>query len=324
MDEPPRSAVESLRRVRASYADLRSASQSPVSPRSEERSTRKHGDTWWPSLHGWSISRASQRSMSPTSPSGSYPNNASDDDGGQSDAVGLAATSPDSGRTVIPTKRRSNETISAPSAPTDDQPEPSTSRGRSPPSPPRPASSRPTVPLLRTIASSPSFPISPPQTQPLHPKFNSSTMSSASTPRRRLPFDPESDSPSNAILPIDPALAAAELASALTKHVTCSVCGVQGINFPECRKCGLIFCSRACRVDSKAAGDGKRHVCGLWETRKLLCVPAATPPGALRKMARRESAASMRSQSGSPSPSPLSSTRAPLVSAAGSAAVRAH
>lgn len=69
--------------------------------------------------------------------------------------------------------------------------------------------------------------------------------------RRRLPFEP-----SEAIASIDPELAALELSSALTKHVQCSVCGVEGVNFPNCRKCGLTFCSRTCRVDG--AGNGKR------------------------------------------------------------------
>jgi hypothetical protein len=70
------------------------------------------------------------------------------------------------------------------------------------------------------------------------------------------------------IATIDPTLAAAELASALTKHVCCSVCTVKGVNFPECRKCGMRFCSRECRVGQKGAGDGKRHLCGAWESRK--------------------------------------------------------
>ena len=70
------------------------------------------------------------------------------------------------------------------------------------------------------------------------------------------------------IAQIDPTLAAAELASALTKHVCCSVCAVKGVNFPECRKCGMRFCSRDCRVGQKGAGDGKKHLCGAWESRK--------------------------------------------------------
>ena len=60
------------------------------------------------------------------------------------------------------------------------------------------------------------------------------------------------------IAPIDRALAEAELASALTKQVKCSVCGAEGVNFPECRKCGLHFCSRECRIGVQGAGDGKR------------------------------------------------------------------
>ncbi|ORX35479.1 hypothetical protein BD324DRAFT_633004 [Kockovaella imperatae] len=69
------------------------------------------------------------------------------------------------------------------------------------------------------------------------------------------------------IAPIDKCLADAELASALTKQVSCSVCGAQGVNFPECRKCGLHFCSRQCRIGEHGAGDGKKHHCGLWESR---------------------------------------------------------
>lgn len=76
--------------------------------------------------------------------------------------------------------------------------------------------------------------------------------SSSSPPgRRRLPFEP-----TEAVASIDPELAALELSSALTKHVTCSVCGADGVNFPNCRKCGLTFCSRPCRIDG--AGNGKR------------------------------------------------------------------
>ncbi|KAL1405215.1 CTP synthase ura7 [Vanrija albida] len=85
---------------------------------------------------------------------------------------------------------------------------------------------------------------------------------------RRLPFEPEQQ-----VASIDPELAALELASALTKHVTCSVCNASGVNFPNCRKCGLTFCSRKCRIDEKGAGNGKRHICGAWESRRLLTVP---------------------------------------------------
>lgn len=73
------------------------------------------------------------------------------------------------------------------------------------------------------------------------------------TTARRLPFEP-----THAVAAIDPELAALELASALTKHVTCSVCSANGVNFPNCRKCGLTFCSRKCRVDEAGAGDGRK------------------------------------------------------------------
>ncbi|WVN85486.1 uncharacterized protein L203_100632 [Cryptococcus depauperatus CBS 7841] len=117
------------------------------------------------------------------------------------------------------------------------------------------------VSSIRHIASSPHLAshLSPSsssnklQPQPLH---------KLSTPsRRRLPFEPSS---AEAINPIDPALAAAELSSALTKHTQCNVCGMEGVNFPECRKCGERFCSRDCRVGSRRGGDGKKHICGQW------------------------------------------------------------
>lgn len=105
--------------------------------------------------------------------------------------------------------------------------------------------------VLRTIASSPQFPVVP-KSSGAPPSGSGS-----STPRRRLPFEPDEY---NKIAAIDPTLAAAELASALTMHVVCGVCAAQGINFPHCRKCGLTFCSRECRVGEKKAGDGKRWV----------------------------------------------------------------
>nr|XP_019050745.1 hypothetical protein I302_01187 [Kwoniella bestiolae CBS 10118]OCF29675.1 hypothetical protein I302_01187 [Kwoniella bestiolae CBS 10118] len=111
---------------------------------------------------------------------------------------------------------------------------------------------------LRAVASSPQFGT----LRPLRSNTGSSTPA-----RRALPFEPSSDQQIN---PIDPELAKAELSSALTKHVTCGVCGMQGVNFPECRKCGLTFCSRECRVGEERAGNGKKHICGLWESKKLL------------------------------------------------------
>lgn len=99
-------------------------------------------------------------------------------------------------------------------------------------------------PQLRIVASSPQ----------LHSHLASPPPSSRSS-SRLLPFEPK-----EAIASIDPELAALELASALTKHVQCSVCGADGVNFPNCRKCGLTFCSRPCRIDEKGAGNGKRYV----------------------------------------------------------------
>ncbi|WVQ71350.1 hypothetical protein IAR50_000878 [Cryptococcus sp. DSM 104548] len=118
-------------------------------------------------------------------------------------------------------------------------------------------------PTIRTVASSPQLP-SLLTAPPLH------------TPRRQLPFEPSAN---DAIMPIDPALAEAELRSALTKHVECGVCAMKGVNLPECRKCGMTFCGRECRVGEDKAGNGKRHICGAWESRKLLSVPTTVPAG---------------------------------------------
>jgi hypothetical protein len=119
------------------------------------------------------------------------------------------------------------------------------------PSPPRKAKTNATLspPRIHTIASTPGI-------SPVLSHLPSSS-SGLSTPRRRLPFEP---SDSESICTIDPELAAAELRSALTKNVVCGVCGVKGLNFPECPRCGLTFCSRSCRVDEKKAGNGKRLV----------------------------------------------------------------
>lgn len=61
----------------------------------------------------------------------------------------------------------------------------------------------------------------------------------------------------------------AEEQSTLTQMMTCAVCEKQGLNFPKCRQCHLVFCSRDCRVGLDGAGDGKKHVCGIWESRKM-------------------------------------------------------
>ncbi|WWC68294.1 uncharacterized protein I206_102218 [Kwoniella pini CBS 10737] len=117
---------------------------------------------------------------------------------------------------------------------------------------------------LRAVSSSPQLHTLEFSSNTEKPAFGSTTDLQA---RRKLPFEPTSD---QAINPIDPELARAELSSALTKHVMCGVCGMQGVNFPECRKCGLTFCSRECRVGENKAGNGKKHICGLWESKKVL------------------------------------------------------
>lgn len=110
-------------------------------------------------------------------------------------------------------------------------------------------------PDIRTIASTPNV-----TSFNLDPK-NHHIASGQSTPlhsRRRSPLENSESDSINTL--IDPELAAAELRSALTKQVVCGVCGAKGINFPNCRKCEMTFCSRGCRVDEKKGGDGKRSV----------------------------------------------------------------
>lgn len=70
------------------------------------------------------------------------------------------------------------------------------------------------------------------------------------------------------LAPLATELRQAEERSKMTRTMTCSVCEKHGVNYPKCLKCGLVFCSRACRVGVAGAGDAKKHVCGLWEERK--------------------------------------------------------
>lgn len=116
------------------------------------------------------------------------------------------------------------------------------------------SASRVTVPSSQKKLSAPPSPVETKKTRsPSVVSTPEMRRPSSTSPlgRRRLPFEP-----TEAVASIDPELAALELSSALTKHVTCSVCGADGVNFPNCRKCGLTFCSRPCRIDG--AGNGKR------------------------------------------------------------------
>lgn len=90
-------------------------------------------------------------------------------------------------------------------------------------------------------------------------------------------FEDASDPP---LAPMDARLLDAEMKSTMTQKVVCAVCHAKGVNFPSCRKCGDTFCSRECRVGLAAGGDGKKHVCGLLETR-LLARAAQSPNGNL-------------------------------------------
>lgn len=114
------------------------------------------------------------------------------------------------------------------------------------------------APTVCTIAASPQsliFPIAGPFVPPTYGR-RPSALGSTLPPRRKPAILSAAAADINTT--IDPALAAAELASSLTKHVVCGVCAAEGVNFPECRKCGMCFCSRECRVGEGKAGDGKR------------------------------------------------------------------
>ncbi|KDR82783.1 hypothetical protein GALMADRAFT_238308 [Galerina marginata CBS 339.88] len=56
---------------------------------------------------------------------------------------------------------------------------------------------------------------------------------------------------------LHPILASLERNSRLcTQVIECSTCGKTGSDFPRCAKCGVMWCSRPCRLVG-----GKRHVC---------------------------------------------------------------
>lgn len=175
-------------------------------------------ETWWPSLSTWTL-------KSPSTSQG-------------------ASSSPALNEETTPLLRPTEAAVPRPHA---DHPQPATLKHKTSQSLIHPSSrSQAQKPCIRAIASSPNFAANAPHTMP----------SGLSTPRRRLPCEQsETDSINTTI---DPELAAAELRSALTKQVVCGVCAAKGVNFPECRKCGLTFCSRTCRVDERKAGDGKR------------------------------------------------------------------
>lgn len=83
---------------------------------------------------------------------------------------------------------------------------------------------------------------------------NQKTRNNSSSGNRHLEV-PASRKPAK----IDPLLAALEASSRVNVKSRCAVCGIQGINFPKCHKCGMTFCSRDCRVAS--GGESGRHVC---------------------------------------------------------------
>jgi hypothetical protein len=227
------SAIDLLRRLQEK-SDAKVAEQERKDGQSRE--TVAHGARW-PSLAGWTMGSPSPPASAESSPPSSLPT-----------VGGVMVGSQSSGGTVRPPARRTSIIVptkeDALSSPNSSPRRALHVAQRSEDLPPHLV-----PPVLRTIASSPQFPI--------FPASNSSppSGSGASTPRRRLPFEPDENLK---IAPIDPTLAAAEMASALTKHVVCGVCSAEGVNFPNCRKCGLTFCSRDCRVGERKAGDGRK------------------------------------------------------------------
>lgn len=187
----------------------------------------------WPVLSSWNYGKAKERFSSPRSP------------GTPAETASLVSTFNDDESTKPLNGEFTSITISHPT-----------------PSLETPKSTL-QVPTIRTVASTPTF-----------GSFGKSDKRNLKLPSpghlTPRPFD---NLHSDINTTIDPALAAAELASTLTKRVKCGVCRIEGINFPECRKCGLTFCSRECRVGDHKAGNGKKHICGAWEGRKGLSVP---------------------------------------------------
>ncbi|KAK9898115.1 hypothetical protein P389DRAFT_65837 [Cystobasidium minutum MCA 4210] len=112
----------------------------------------------------------------------------------------------------------------------------------------------PTFPST-TTAQSPSKDARPPTTTEVKPSATPSAPALANRPSRRVNENGSSNKPAK----IDPLLAALEAASRVNVKSRCAVCGIQGVNFPACQKCGITFCSRDCRVAS--GGDAGRHVC---------------------------------------------------------------
>ncbi|WWC88223.1 uncharacterized protein L201_003128 [Kwoniella dendrophila CBS 6074] len=235
-------AMSTLKKVQArSMADLQEAFQQEEEEELSEELLHQNGDVdgepRYPSMNGWKLSPPAENSI----PSSTF------------------GVSQQSQRTIVPSSN--SKRIGSPY----------TTRQLG-------LSISPSI-TLRPINSSPQF-------SNLHSTLSisqfekdKSSHSESSTPpigmenirkSRLLPFEPSSLEKIN---PIDPELAKAELSSTLTKRVICGVCEMKGVNFPECRKCGLTFCSRDCRVGKDKAGNGKKHICGIWESRQLLSNP---------------------------------------------------
>jgi len=66
--------------------------------------------------------------------------------------------------------------------------------------------------------------------------------------------------------PLHPHLARPEKKSRLKKPIACSVCLKLGDDYPRCGKCGMAWCSRACRLNSFGqdpftGNPLKKHIC---------------------------------------------------------------
>ncbi|KZT35141.1 hypothetical protein SISSUDRAFT_1064734 [Sistotremastrum suecicum HHB10207 ss-3] len=120
---------------------------------------------------------------------------------------------------------------------------PSLSRSSSPStSTSSPRDTGPSTPITMPSSPVPSFSSLP---VPGHRRAKSHTMSTVPT-----------------LAPIDPQFEALEKASRLRARIVCSTCNKIGDDFPRCGRCGIGWCSRACRVGPPdAQGNKKRHVC---------------------------------------------------------------
>lgn len=147
---------------------------------------------------------------------------------------------------------------------------------------------RPVYPLSTSISSS-YLHASTPRSSPRRgrmPSFQSATGDASSSSGMNgkgsaeifSPATPSSKPPSNGVrakasprkpttTKIDPLLAALEANSRVNVTSRCAICGIQGVNFPACHRCGMTFCSRDCRMAS--GGEAGKHICQTEDQNQL-------------------------------------------------------